>query len=225
MLTVLSKFLTLHYLQDFFGHNYNFWGSRQVFTSVLDNFVFGMSLGYVERRCRSPVRSTLSAVFCALLSLFLIYAVWTFLGPKGIHTDDFYGYTFHTFLALSCTGFVYFASSVSLSQDFISHNFAAKFLLWLSKYSYEIYILHYAIACNLMAKSPLFMELKGKHRILAYAGLYLAAILAGVVLKKLSAQVKISRLLSGKRFLVGMALTTAICVGFIIIQKFWGTNR
>ncbi|BDC96130.1 acyltransferase family protein [Treponema saccharophilum] len=188
ILTVASKFFMFHYVVSLLGFNnsYNFWAGRTIFICVLDNFVMGMTIAFIEKNCKPLVRNNCIRMVLAILSACMIYVVSVYLGRKGIHTDNLYGYTFHSVLAFSCSLFIYFASSIRLSDKTKQHNLFIKVLLWLSKYSYAIFLLHLEIARNIMTKSPIFIMLKDKHKILAYLLLYLITISFGYILHNIS---------------------------------------
>ena len=174
-----------------FDSSYNFWGGRNICISVLDNFMLGMTLAFVEKNCRQIIRSNVIRIVLAAVSAWGVYAVAGYLVGKGCHTDNLYGYTYHSVLTLVCTIFLYFASSIVLSDKLIQYNGIIRFLLWLSKYSYAVYLLHLEIARNVMAKSAVFIVLRDRHKILAYLGLYVITIAFGYLIHKLTENIHI----------------------------------
>lgn len=151
IITVAIKFVLFHYIMPNFEGNLSFWFSRQLFISVLDNFILGMYTAKMISKCKDRENGKQSRyIIGTIISVLILYFVSRIGLAKGIHTDNLSGYTWHSLITLCISFGVYCFANIKLSYK----GFLTKILLWLSKYEYGIYIVHLILIQSLLAYSP-----------------------------------------------------------------------
>lgn len=180
-ITIVSKYILFHYIQpvcEVNGGELSFWFSRQLFLSVIDNFVLGMFTAKLiyERKNKYSIPQYLY-VLGVIVSFLLLYYVSRLGYQQGIHTDNISGYTWHSMVAICISFGIYCFAAIKLNyKDFIS-----KFFLWLSKYEYGIYIVHLMLIQVLIDYSPIIQYCNSKFVWGSYVILFIAAIIIGCI--------------------------------------------
>jgi len=142
LLSVGIKFALYHYMLPSSGNTepvlYFVYG-RQIY-SALDNFVIGMISAQLAKRKTPPLHVLAIILILAGTTLYL----WSSAGLKrGIYTDTVMAYMWHFICAGICGAIIYAACLLPL----LSHpSPVVKFLHWVAKYSYGIYLWHLPIA-------------------------------------------------------------------------------
>ena len=162
-----------------------FWGNRNLFTSVLDEFVIGMFFAYLivrraNRQEKVEQKWYLGALFI-VASVVALY-VWTDIGFRiGLALGRPFGYVFHTVLALLIGVIVYFLSEFEISE----RNLINRALSFVGKYEYTIYLWHYVLAEALINRCTVVRELCEYSGLLAHIILFAITVLWSVLIQKL----------------------------------------
>ena len=151
-ITIGCKIICFHYLKL----ANDFWASRQILPSVIDNFALGMFTAWLAQR--KPLEATNKKWFNLVmitLSFVLLYLVCQFGVNHGIHSDTASGYVWHTLIALCvCFGIFFYARKELSGSHIIKRG-----LLWISKYEYGIYIVHLVLIVNLLEYSTILQKI------------------------------------------------------------------
>ncbi|WP_455526902.1 acyltransferase family protein [Huintestinicola sp.] len=196
--TFVSKYLLLHIIFPNLGlEGYNFWGGRNLLTSSIDNFVLGMLLAYVWNEYSAKAVEKLNKKAGTAIGIIIVLlaaaAVWLWCGfcsQHGIHTDNLSGYLFHTVLAALCCMLI---GGMSLLQIVgVKYDLAVfRLLRWVSKYEYAIFLWHYPLVANLVAKSDIMIKLKQNCRPIAWLVSFAVVIAFGIGFTKVTENIKI----------------------------------
>ena len=145
-------------IYNYIAHNtdgngtYFFVYGRQLL-DALDNFVAGM---VVAKICIEKTQTKKWYWWIGCISLFVFMIFWiTFIDKIGLYTNSFEGYIWHSVLALVLAGILFCFNRCPFPFKYVK-----KFLLWLSKYEYGIYIWHIVLIYNLIGKSPMFQLIR-----------------------------------------------------------------
>lgn len=161
--SVLSKFITFHFIlipSEQSGIYYFIYG-RQLW-SAIDNFALGMYLAY-NWTTASDTRNRLLKGGMIFASIGVLGA-WIAISGKysyAIYTDSWWGYSWHSLTA----AVLCFVMSCTIGIDTLAQNIIGKFLLWMSKYEYGIYIWHLLIINNLLNNSQLIQNIQNISRL------------------------------------------------------------
>ena len=151
-ITIGCKIICFHYLKL----ANDFWASRQILPSVIDNFALGMFTAWLAQR--KPLEATNKKWFNLVmitLCFVLLYLVCQFGVNHGIHSDTASGYVWHTLIALCvCFGIFFYARKELSGSHIIKRG-----LLWISKYEYGIYIVHLVLIVNLLEYSTILQKI------------------------------------------------------------------
>lgn len=153
--TIAAKCIVYRHILPYTGHSgeWNFIYGRQLFTA-LDNFLIGMFLSYViyERKAFLNKRKAVCLLLFSLLSIVFVCKLGM---VHGIHTDNFSGYVWHSFLALGLGGIMFSLSFLKEWNGLAIY----RWFLWLARYEYGIYIWHLVIFNNLLGTSSIVQRL------------------------------------------------------------------
>lgn len=151
--TVLCKFVIYHLIfpRASIEPSYYFIYGRQLFTA-LDNFMIGMFLGiYSERKIKNHN--------VMLLSGMILMAMWIVIpGSLVKYSDTALGYIWHSILAV-LLGVIIKAVA---EWNFDENSIITKFIAFIAKYQYGIYIWHFVIASNLLLGSTWIQAIAGR---------------------------------------------------------------
>ena len=215
-ISIFAKFLILHYVIPALGFDksYNFWGARNLFISVLDTFSLGMGVAFVENRTKNVKEKNCISFICLFVSLAVLY-MWGKWFLKDIWKDSLSGYLFHTGLGVICAVSVFFVSKIHIEMKSLLYEVIVR----ISKYEYEIYLLHLEIFRNVMAKSSAFNRLAAESKTLGVLALCAVVILFGSVLHKISANIKIKWKYTFEIFVLIRIVIIIISLGNAIYTK------
>ena len=156
IVSIGSKCLIYNYI----AHNtelngtYFFVYGRQLL-DTLDNFVVGMVIAKV---CTERKQDKKWYWWIGVIVLFVVMIFWiTVIDKIGLYTNNLLSYIWHSVLALILAGILFCFNRCPFPFKYIK-----KFLLWLSKYEYGIYIWHIVLIYNLIGKSPLFQLIRSQ---------------------------------------------------------------
>lgn len=173
-ITILSKYTLFHIL----GRSGDFWASRQLLPSVIDNFALGMFLAYfMNLKIVAKLKNNILSLIGVIVGFVILFFVCDFGLKHGIHVANLSGYLWHTEIAICCILIIFFYSN----RENTPHLIIEKCLLWISKYEYGIYIVHLIIIQNLLAYSSL-SHLGNTYPTLKYIILIPVSIFAGWML-------------------------------------------
>ena len=150
--TIGCKIICFHSL----GLAGDFWASRQILPSVIDNFALGMFTAWlVQRKAFEKTNTKWFNLVMIALSFVLLYLVCHLGWQCGIHSDTASGYVWHTLIALCiCLGIFFYARKELSGSHIIKRG-----LLWISKYEYGIYIVHLVLIVNLLKYSTILQKI------------------------------------------------------------------
>jgi len=152
--SIFAKYLIFHIILPNYEVPviYYFIFSRQIY-SALDNFVIGMFLAaLVEKDRKAKNRKNIVEEILGFGILFL----WCEWGNRnGVYSDNITGYVWHSGLAMCLAFILYFAITAQRTYS----NRISKFLLWIAKYEYGIYIWHYLVMENILNRSNIYMDM------------------------------------------------------------------
>jgi len=162
------------------NNQFEFIAGRQLFTA-LDNFTIGMFVAYVVTNKEKIVKQfySWSILFGSIIGLILTCK----LGQKfGIHTNNYSGYIWHSCIAIGIGGIMYSIYYINSHEK----NILYRFLLWISKYEYGIYIWHLLIITNLISNSPWIQKLlMSSYLRCSYIIFAVISVLVGVMFSKM----------------------------------------
>lgn len=141
--TIACKRFLLHYT----AWN-GFFGSRQLFSS-LDNFLLGMFLAWIWQNQKKRLNPAAAFTGCIMV-IPLLLRLCEYGGTAGIHTDNFSGYTWHTFLAWGLLFLFWLFMQIPVNEK----NPVNKGILWIAKYEYGIFLWHLCIEKKLIGEVP-----------------------------------------------------------------------
>lgn len=166
-----AVFLLLFWIKEPTGWD-SFFAGRQLFTA-LDNFAVGMYVAYlVQTREIRPKQLTswilIAFGLCAQFALCKIGCI------KGIHTNNFSGYTWHTAVALTIGVVMFGIASIPQGKSGLF-----KAMLRLSEREYVVYLWHLPVYENIIGASTMIEEWKESKTL--FGGTYLVLI-SGAIL-------------------------------------------
>ena len=175
LFNVFVKYICFHYLIMEYYVDQPFWYSRNIFISVVDNFVIGMFVAYL---CKNKSIEKSSYCIIGLLSSILYVFIVMYLGVKyGIHTDNMSGYLWHSLIAVGIGGIIYSYNMIKISDS----NIVTRVLLFLSRYEYGIYIVHLVMMLNLLNNSEIIKMIQEKSIFCVCLVLIFLAIISGII--------------------------------------------
>lgn len=142
--------------------------------SVIDNFVLGMYAAQLLS-CREECGKWYKDVIAILISVVGLYGVSVVGLKKGIHTDNISGYIWHSLVAICLALVLYYAAKIKCEHK----HFFSKFLLWLSKYEYGIYIVPLLVIRFLFEHFSILQYWTEKMFIVTWSVLLICSILVG----------------------------------------------
>ena len=185
-LTIFFKYEALHIVAskmdkaDLFLY---FWATRNLLTSVLDEFVIGMGIAFILAKMQEKGNSL--KLWQIVIGLFMpLTCIWCLLemGLKyGLGTNTILGYTFHALLAL-----LYGVLLIALSQiNMPEKGLITRFLNWMAGYEYGIYLWHYILAQLILEKASIIRQLSSSNYFLGHILLFIITIIWSVIVTKL----------------------------------------
>lgn len=182
IITILFKYIVFNYIYINELEGYNFFFSRQLIFSTLDNFVIGMFLGYIINYKMISIKKSYKSLIGAFLSILYIILICEVGLKYGIHSNNISGYLWHSELAISISVFMYMLSNIKINFD----NVICKMFLWLSKYEYSIYLWHLILVINFVNKAPIYGSLL-KH--VGYIGIFSVLLIISIFVGYLFAEI------------------------------------
>ena len=150
--TIGCKILCFHFL----GLSGDFWASRQILPSVIDNFALGMFTAWLmQRKALERTNTKWFNLAMVFVSFVLLYLVCRLGLNHGIHSDTASGCLWHTLIALCVCAVIFFYARKELSGTHI----IKRVMLWIAKYEYGIYIVHLVLIVNLLEYSTIVKKL------------------------------------------------------------------
>lgn len=176
--TIFSKYLVFKFIYGNEAYLSGvFWGSRQLLFTTLDNFVIGMGSAYFIDNFKGIKNKWAAAAGC-VISCMLVLLLCKLGNTYGIHTNNLSGYVWHSGIAVAFGLILYFAYYIRGKNA----NPVSRFLLYISKYEYGIYLWHLVLIDNLLIYSPMFsgMVSSGSYA-KAVIELAIVSVLTGVI--------------------------------------------
>lgn len=149
VVTIILKMFVFHIITNYFpsnGVNYFVYG-RQLFTA-LDNFMIGMVIGNVC--ANKEVRAKWYNWMVVLGIMVITIAMILWIDQRGLYTDTWWGWSWHSVLALLMGGLIYFFVKC---PPFVKG--VREIFLFVSKIEYGMYIWHIVLIYNLVARSSI----------------------------------------------------------------------
>ena len=167
IITLLSKGI-LYYIilpsNKALGAMYYFVYGRQLLTAI-DAFVIGMFISKYEKKVQtnSIIKYILIPILLAIIILIIIYG-YNYKGISNvlIYSKSLKGVLYFTVLSIFVGLFIYVFSTMKISSNMVS-----KFILFISKHEYAIYIWHLLILKNLLEYSSFFKQIVNKNPIVS----------------------------------------------------------
>ena len=100
------------------------------------------------------------------------------MNSGGIHANNWIGYTWHSFIALSIGGIMYAMCNLPVNENYV----IVRVLKWIEKHEYSIYLWHLVIIVNLGNKSSLIQIICQKSQVLGYGVLMIIVVLWGYII-------------------------------------------
>lgn len=190
IISIVLKYLIFHFIfstaketNSFYYFSYG----RQLFTSI-DHFVLGMfiaQLGMKENKSNNICNVVICVI--SIILLYILLRVGTFINipfinNTGIYSDCTMGYIWHSIMAIILGLGIYSFSKIKLKLN----SLVGRFLLFISKYEYGIYIWHLILISTLFQNSQFIQIIcKNYNPIFMYIILTALSICVGYVMTKL----------------------------------------
>ena len=143
---------------------YYFVYGRQLLTAI-DAFVIGMFISKYEKKVQtnSIIKYILIPILLAIIILIILYG-YNYKGISNvlIYSKSLKGVLYFTVLSIFAGLFIYVFSTMKISSNMVS-----RFVLFISKHEYAIYIWHLLILKNLLEYSSFFKQIVDKNPIVS----------------------------------------------------------
>ena len=186
LFTILFKFFCFHYLMKVYYVDQYFWYSRNLFPSILDNFVLGMFVANRLIDGKKREKNNLIGIIGVIFFVISGYLISNYSWTNGIHQDNLSGYIYHSLIAICISGVLYFISDIKINYE----AFIIKILLKISDFEYGIYIVHLFLMQNLLNGSALFINIKNFSVLLCMLMLIVLSIIIGTLYSKAVSLIK-----------------------------------
>lgn len=190
ILSIGIKFFLYHYVFNISNAepSYYFNYGRQIYTAI-DHFILGMfvaKLSFDRKSMKLPTIVTIIISSILIAGTYILLKVGTIQNlpfkNTGINSDCIYGYIGYTALAIIISLLIHLISKL----EFKLTSLPSKFLLFISKYKYGIYIWHLIIIENLTMSSPIMKNLVTyNYKIPVYIILTSLSIVFGYIMTKI----------------------------------------
>lgn len=181
--TVIAKFVTYIILYQLLEKpELSFFAGRSfLILTVLDNFTIGMFVAYCIEEKSIKIRKELQ-IPMIIGSLLLLYLLCVHGNKYGIHTNNWSGYTWHSFLAMILGILLLTMASIEYNEK----NIIVKIMKWIARYQYEIYLWHLVVALHWLQNCQMLqkMQNEGKYLIL-FLFLFGITIFTGYLMTKM----------------------------------------
>ena len=176
LVTICSKCIIYSTLNKLgVSGSYYFVYGRQLITA-LDNFAIGMYLSNFNKMIIKDKKINLSLLFVGII-LVMLYIY--FGSTKGIYSNTFIGYVYHSLFALLLA----FDFKIYMNIDFNINNIINKLLLLIGKYEYEIYLWHFILIANVLG-TGIFIFVRNISLLLCVLLSLIVSITFGIVISK-----------------------------------------
>lgn len=178
--TILMKWLILNYIwvedETIYGSYVYFIPGRQIVTS-LDNFVCGMCVAAINARRKEITSITKIQRFGAGLNIIIFIILCICAVKYGISGRNIWCYSWYSLLAVNLALLMYDISYTS------KNGVISRFLLFISKHEYGIYLWHLPIINNVVNSSQGVRNLiENQNGIVLYIVLLILSVPIGIVI-------------------------------------------
>lgn len=191
-----------------------YFGLGRTIITALDTFVIGMFLGKYLKVPEDNKKIIFNII--GLVISTIIFVAWLYTANNGLYKDSIIGYIWHSVLAIILAFMMYFFSNIKLPEE----NWLVKFLFFISKYEYGIYIWHLLLINALCSNSEIIMQLVAFKRKITYVILLMLSIASGVFMSEIIDNINFKEIyLKLKKPIINMfKIIVVITVGLLIYK-------